>query len=94
MEVSVEVESQDAKTFSTEVLEAPSCQHVWVIDTPNGPSSKGVCAICTEEKEFQNYIEGSAWGYDVSIEQLSGGSRIPTGRSTTGKSLAEDENSE
>ena len=62
----------------TEVLEAPTCQHQWIIDSPNGPSSRGVCRLCFEEKEFQNYIEGSAWGYDVSVEQLGGGSRVPT----------------
>jgi hypothetical protein len=88
------VESQDIKGLGAEVAETSSCQHVWVIDTPNGPSSRGVCAACAEEKEFQNYIEGSAWGYDVSVESLSGGSRFPSGRSPVTKGLAEDGNSE
>ena len=55
------------------------CQHHWVIDRPAGPVSKGVCGRCGEEREFQNYIEGSGWGNDVSPEQLSGGSRLPAG---------------
>ena len=88
------MESRDTKELGVEVVEISSCQHVWVIDTPNGPSSKGVCTICAEEKQFQNYIEGSAWGYDVSVESLSGGSRFPAGSSPSSKGLAEDENSE
>ena len=63
----------------TRPLEGPVCQHEWIVDAPNGPSSKGVCRLCKEEREFLNYIEGSSWGYDVSLEQLSGGSRLPTG---------------
>ena len=34
--------------------------------------------VCEEERQFQNFIEGSYWANDVSLEQLSGGSRIPT----------------
>ena len=61
----------------TDVLEVPGCQHQWIIDSPNGPSSNGVCRLCGEEKQFLNYIEGSAWGYDRSVEQIAG-SRMPT----------------
>ena len=77
---------------SDELTEASACRHQWLVDAPAGPSSKGVCRTCGEERHFQNYIEGSAWGYDVSLEDLSGGSRYPsTGKSTASKSLAEDE---
>ena len=54
-----------------EVLEASACLHQWMIATPNGPSSTGTCLACGSEKEFPNYIEGSAWGYDISVEQLA-----------------------
>lgn len=54
-----------------EVLEASACLHQWMIATPNGPSSRGTCLACGSEKEFPNYIEGSAWGYDISVEQLA-----------------------
>ena len=53
----------------------PACVHVWVIDAPAGPVSNGACRICGEVREFHNYVEGSYWGSDVSLEQLSGGSR-------------------
>lgn len=65
------------ETEVLEILEAPTCQHQWIIESPHGPSSTGECRICGEEREFQNYIEGSAWGYDSSSE-LGGGSRLPT----------------
>ena len=62
-----------------QVQERAACQHHWVIDKPSGPLSKGACRLCGEEKEFQNYVDGSAWGRGVSLERLSGGSRIPAG---------------
>ena len=59
-----------------EVLEASGCLHQWMIASPNGPSSKGTCLMCGTEKDFPNYIEGSAWGYDISVEQLARSSKI------------------
>ena len=89
MDASNSVEGTPA---GTDVLEAPTCQHQWIIDSPAGPSSKGVCRACGEEREFLNYIEGSSWGYDVSLEQLAGGSRLPiAGTRRSGKGLAEDQ---
>ena len=73
--------AQDAPA-GTDILESPVCKHHWVIDAPAGPSSKGMCRLCGEERQFQNYIEGSAWGTNISLDQLSGGSRIPTRNST------------
>lgn len=75
----------------TETPEIQTCKHQWLIDSPAGPSSKGVCRSCGEKREFMNYVEGSSWGYDISLEQLSGGSRIPATRGNqTEKILAED----
>ena len=68
----------------TEVLEAPKCRHEWMIDSPSGASSRGVCLTCGEERQFQNYIEGSAWGYDVSVEQLGGSVRLPVAAGAKG----------
>ena len=75
----------------SEVLEAPSCRHQWLIDSPAGPSSSGVCRLCGEERQFQNYIEGTSWGYDISLEQLAGGSRIPTTRDMRGEKGTDEE---
>ena len=48
------------------------CSHHCVIGYPDGPFSSGRCKACGAEQDFMNYFEGSAWGSDVSLEQLSG----------------------
>ena len=73
METSI---ASSAAVAEPEIQEAPACLHQWMVATPNGPSSTGTCLMCGSEKEFPNYIEGSAWGYDISVEQLARSSRI------------------
>jgi hypothetical protein len=31
------------------------CCHHWIIDSPHGPISQGLCKNCGAEKEFLNY---------------------------------------
>ena len=31
-----------------------SCSHIWLIDSPDGPWSRGVCRLCGAEKDFMN----------------------------------------
>jgi len=31
------------------------CVHHWIIEPPDGPTSKGVCKICGSIKEFENW---------------------------------------
>lgn len=40
-----------------------TCHHYWVIEAPEGPTSRGVCKFCGEVKEFYNSWLGlgSAW---------------------------------
>ena len=45
--------------------------HEWVIEAPNGPASNGKCDICGSTREFSNYVETSAWGYDISAGQIT-----------------------
>ena len=71
------IQSASEEVLGDELSEQPACLHHWVIEKPAGPTSKGACRECGEERDFQNYIEGSSWRYDVSLEQLSGGSRLP-----------------
>ncbi|MFC1870977.1 hypothetical protein ACFLYF_01040 [Chloroflexota bacterium] len=33
------------------------CSHYWMIGTPNGPTTKGTCRLCGEEKEFASSFE-------------------------------------
>ena len=37
------------------------CKHHWMIETPNGPTSQGLCKICGERAEFRNSMPGSGW---------------------------------
>ena len=32
-----------------------TCTHHWMIETPNGKYSNGVCKNCNEVKQFSNY---------------------------------------
>ena len=55
----------------------PGCTHHWVIDTPSGPVSNGVCKVCGEVREFRNYLENSpSWEDDVPLDQVSSGARF------------------
>ena len=42
------------------------CRHYWLIESPQGPTSKGVCLLCGAEREFYNYWRDSFWEGDVS----------------------------
>ena len=45
---------------STEVLES-DCNHHWVIESPNGPTSRGCCRACGEIREFKNSVQITSW---------------------------------
>ena len=38
------------------------CQHHWLIQAADGPTSSGVCRLCGETKDFKNYVETASWG--------------------------------
>ena len=42
------------------------CQHTWIIDSPNGPTSRGECKDCGEKQEFRNSIPISGWDRESS----------------------------
>ena len=37
------------------------CKHHWLIESPNGPTSQGVCKLCGMQSEFKNSMPGSGW---------------------------------
>lgn len=49
------LQNEMAPTMIEEIPEM-TCRHYWIIDTAQGPVSKGVCQYCHEVKEFQNSI--------------------------------------
>ncbi|MBM3133343.1 MAG: hypothetical protein FJZ95_09990 [Chloroflexi bacterium] len=38
-----------------------ACIHHWLIDPPDGPTSKGTCKKCGATKHFVNHIGFSNW---------------------------------
>lgn len=54
-----------------EVQDRLGCQHHWLIDSPNGPVSRGICRACGEEREFQNYVEAAPFGH-LYLERVAG----------------------
>ena len=38
-----------------------TCTHHWVIDAANGHTSRGVCQLCNEVREFENSFHKSSW---------------------------------
>jgi len=40
-------------------IEKDQCNHYWVIESPRGPTSGGICKFCGVRKEFDN------WGPDA-----------------------------
>ena len=41
-------------------MNSTHCAHHWMIETANGPLSRGSCSLCGEEREFSNSPE--YWG--------------------------------
>ena len=39
--------------------EVVTCAHHWIIETPDGPVSKGRCKLCSKVREFSNSVETS-----------------------------------
>ena len=37
-----------------------TCVHHWLIESATGPTSKGTCKFCGEERVFQNYWDDEA----------------------------------
>jgi len=37
------------------------CIHYWIIESPMGPTSMGICKFCGAVSEFQNYMPYPSW---------------------------------
>ena len=72
-----------------EIQNVSICQHHWVIDSPNGPTSKGVCCACGQEREFQNYLEEYSFGKSPYV-RAAGNSRSPSDIETTHRVAGEN----
>ena len=54
-------EVADKSETALEEEEESSCMHHWMIESPNGPTSRGVCKVCGVSSEFRNSMPGSGW---------------------------------
>ncbi len=62
-----------------------ACRHHWIIDTPTGPVSVGVCRLCGAVREFRNSLDQSGWEDNLTLQEVSTGGRYPIGNSETGR---------
>ena len=49
---------QKVKERTEESVAPDGCRHYWIIESTEGPTSKGVCRLCGAEKEFFNSFYG------------------------------------
>ena len=48
------------------------CRHHWLIESPHGPTSMGICKLCGAQKEFRNSASDLLWE-DNPLSELSSG---------------------
>lgn len=42
-------------------IEHMECKHHWIIEAAEGPTSRGICCLCGEVREFENYQADFRW---------------------------------
>jgi hypothetical protein len=47
--------------FEPTTYQEIECKHFWVIESPSGPTSDGVCKNCGEAREFRNSLPMTRW---------------------------------
>jgi hypothetical protein len=57
---------------ATQVRTPASCVHHWLIETPNGRESHGVCKRCGANKAFTNSTEQVMWEQSNSLRNEVG----------------------
>ncbi len=51
--------SYKVKERRDEQLIKDKCHHYWIIESANGPTSRGICKLCGTVKEFLNSVPDS-----------------------------------
>jgi len=58
----------------------PSCCHYWIIETANGPISRGQCQYCHEFRDFKNSVfDMGREDQDASNKQSQGPKAVAVG---------------
>lgn len=63
--------TQGLKTQGLKTQGAKNCVHHWVIDSPSGRESIGVCRHCSTERSFQNSNEQVMWEQSNTIRNTN-----------------------
>ena len=64
--------SEVAVKEASEAAPASQCRHHWLIESPHGATSMGVCKLCGAQKEFHNSAYSRLWE-DEPLSELSYG---------------------
>lgn len=64
------VETTEAPKVQEASQEAAVCAHHWVLEPNDHPTSLGVCRLCKEVKEFNNFIERDQWVHKESSAKI------------------------
>ncbi len=82
--------SRTAVTQPDEATAESHCRHHWLIESPQGPISMGICKLCGARKEFRNSATDFLWE-DEPLSELSHGRwgksrdfHAPTGKGADG----------
>jgi len=59
-----------AVTRRKQATKGAHCRHHWLIESPQGPISMGMCKLCGAQKEFSNSAMGFLWE-DEPLSELS-----------------------
>ena len=46
-----------AGAIAEEPIDKIECVHHWLIENSSRPTSRGVCKLCGEEREFENFLQ-------------------------------------
>lgn len=78
------------KEASREPVTEGKCRHYWLIESANGPTSRGVCKFCGAEKEFYNWWpEFTFLRRNIDIFELPDSPDIESGRESADLELEE-----
>lgn len=77
------------RTAEAAPVDAGTCRHHWLIESPRGALSTGRCKLCGEQREFRNSSSDYIWDDDSSSSGY--GSSWGGVRSSTPKAADDDE---
>src|SRR3990170_4337929 len=55
------IHEASAPSQETDASAVPQCRHHWIIESPQGATSRGVCKLCRAERDFPNSAQDYLW---------------------------------